>query len=391
MRVRSSNFLRRDLVVLPCLSLLTIVFLLIGSEATARYFFVSSEADSCEVSDARIGFTFKPNCTSQMKVAEGPWVTNQYNACGYRTRDACGRVPAGASRIALIGSSASEGLYVDYDHTFATRTAVELTQRCHRPVETQNLGRLICSPACAYHRVDEALALKPDVLVLAISPHDIETMSAEEVRDRDKPIPPTHPAELDAKKGADTKRLQKVLTGSRSVTAAEHFIFQDPATYLKMYLVYGDKADFLRQPFTAAWQRRFADFDLLLGEMAEKARAANVPFYLVEIPSLAQSSILAMQTPPAGQVSATALNRELAAIAARHGVQFVDVLETFRKTPGANKYFYMVDGHLNADGEALISGPLVEQLVAGKGTVFSGCDAPVETASNQAVVKARLR
>lgn len=390
MNVRDAKLPRRDLIMLPCLSLLTILLLLIGSEATARYLFVSSEADSCEVSDARIGFAFKPNCTSHLKVAEGPWVTNSYNDCGYRTREGCSTVPAGTSRIALIGSSASEGLYVDYDHTFATRTAVELTRRCHRPVETQNLGRLICSPACAFHRVDEALALKPDVLVLAISPHDIETMNAQEVRDRDKPIPPTHPAELDAKKGNDTKRLQKVLTGSRSVTAAEHFIFQDPATYLKMYLVYGDKADFLRPPFTAAWRRRFDDLDLLVGEMAAKARAAHVPFYLLEIPSLAQSSILAMQSPPSASVNAHALNQELAAIAARHGVEFVDVLDTFRKTPGANKDFYMVDGHLNAEGEALISGPLVESLIAGKESPFAGCDAS-DAEAPQAIAKVELK
>jgi hypothetical protein len=371
---------RRDLIILPCLSLLTVLMLLIGCEAAARFFFPLSEEDTCIVSDSNIGFRFRPNCTAHMKVAEGPWVTNQYNECGYRTHSSCAPPPAGTARIAVIGASASLGLFVNYDQTFATRTAVELTRRCHRPVEIQNLGRQICSPACVFHRMDEALALHPDVVVLSISPHDLETMAHQEVVDRYLPIAPTRPSLMDRNKGADAKRLQKLVTGSRSVIAVEHFLFQDPATYLKMYLVYGDKADFLRPPFTAAWQHRFADFDLILGEMAAKAHAANVPFVLVEIPSLAQISILSLHNPPAG-VDAYAINRELAAISARHGVQFVDVLDTFRNTPASNKDFYMVDGHLNADGEALISAPLADKLAESGIPVLSGCGTPLETAS----------
>jgi hypothetical protein len=371
---------RRDLIILPCLSLLTVLVLLVGCEVAARFFFPSSEEDTCIVADSNIGFRFRPNCTAHLKVAEGPWVTNQYNECGYRTHSSCAPPPAGTARIALIGASASLGLFVDYDQTFATRTGVELTQRCHRPVEVQNLGRQVCSPACVFHRMDEALALKPDVVVFSVSPHDLETMAHQEVVDRYLPIAPARPSQLDQKKGADAKSLQKLATGSRSVIAAEHFLFQDPATYLKMYLVYGDKADFLRHPFTDAWQHRFTDFDLILGEMAAKAHAANVPFVLVEIPSLAQISILSLHAPPPG-VDAYAFNSELEAISAHHGIEFVNVLDTFRNLPGSNKDFYMVDGHLNADGEALISAPLVDKLAESNIPALSSCVAPLETAS----------
>jgi hypothetical protein len=363
---------RRDLVLLPLISLLTIAFLFVASEATARYFFSASEKDVCEVDDAKIGFKFRPNCTSRMKTAEGPWVVNHYNECGYRTNESCGPKPAGSLRISLIGSSASEGLLVSYEDTFANRTARELTEVCGRPVEVQNLGRKMCSPACTFHRVDEALALKPDLLVMTVTPHDLETLLPSEVADRYKPIPPLHSGVAVEDKQSALKRAQVMLTGSRTVTAIEHYLFQDPSTYLKMYLVYGDKADFLRQPFSPEWQERLNNMDLLLGEMAQKARAANVPFVLIEMPSLAQASIVSLQNQPP-KVDAEALNRRLRQISEKYGVVFVDPLDEFKKTPGSNKMFYMVDGHIDGQGQALISAPLVEELTEGKSPVLAGC------------------
>jgi hypothetical protein len=113
--------------------------------------------------------------------------------------------------------------------------------------------------------------------------------------------------------------------------------------------------------------------------MAAKAHAANVPFYLVEVPSLAQASLLSLQIPPAN-VDAREFNRKLAQISEIHGVRFVDVLDNFQKTPGANTFYYMVDGHLDADGEALISRPLVDNLLA-TAPALTSCGAELETAS----------
>src|ERR1700728_1613113 len=72
-----SRLPRRDLVILPLLSILTIALLLVGSEVAARRFFPESlGGDPCRVADATIGFKYRPNCTSRVKSAEGPWVVN---------------------------------------------------------------------------------------------------------------------------------------------------------------------------------------------------------------------------------------------------------------------------------------------------------------------------
>jgi hypothetical protein len=369
---------RRDLVILPLLSILTIAFLLVGSELTARYFFPASETgDSCMMKDSTIGFRFRPNCTSRAKLAEGPWVTYQYNECGYRTRESCGPKPTGTTRIALIGSSTARGDSVVYDETFATRAATDLTRMCGHPVQVQNLGRGHCYLGCEFHRVDEALALKPDLVVMPVSPPELEQLDPSGIPDVDKPIAPNQASTVAPEDLGLLKRAHTFVNNSRAVTVVEHYLFQDPSTYLRIYLVYGDKADFLRSPLSPAWEERLQHFDLVLGEMAERTHAAHVPFVLIEMPSVAQASLLVLKDPPP-KVDPYLLNQRLEQISSRHGIQFVNVLDRFRRTPGSNKFFFMVDGHMNGEGQALVSGAFVDQLTQGPNSALSGCSEPQE-------------
>lgn len=363
---------RRDLIILPLLSVLTVLVLFVVSEVAARYFFFESTKDVCEVDDSHIGFRFRPNCSVRLKVAEGPWIVNQYNDCGLRTRQSCGPTPAGTTRLALLGSSASEGMHVAYDDTFAVRTERELTKACGRPVEIQNLGREACFPVCMSLRVDEALALKPTVVMTTVTPYDIEHVLPTDFENRNKPIVGREKDTTPEKAGA-LKKLQGLVTESRAVTAVEHFLFEDPATQLRMFLMYGDKANYLRPPFSAAWEKRLEVLDLLLGDMAQKVHAAHAAFVLIEIPGVAQAAAIALGNAAPPGVDPEALNHRLEQISAKHGIEFINVLDTFRKTPGSNRFFYLVDGHLNGEGQALISGPLVDGLVHGPAPVLSGC------------------
>ena len=361
---------RRDLIILPLLSLSTIVFLLVLSEVTARYFFPETGAKACEVDDATIGRRFRANCSARMKSAEGPWVVNNYNDCGYRTRQSCGPKAANTIRIALLGSSNSEGLFVAADKTFAERTAKELTTLCKRPVEVQNMGRETCGPVCSFHRIDEALALKPDVVVLAISPYDIEELDAENVSRRYEPIAP--PSSTVQPRTGIYYKLKSFVVNSRAATMAQHMLFEDPATYLRLYLPYGSHSGYLTSPLSAPWEAHLEAFDTLLGEEAQRFRSAKVPFVLVEVPNLAQASILSTHSPPPG-IDAYVFNQRLAEISASHGIQFVNVLDAFKQAPNSNKLFYVVDAHLNGEGQVLVSVPLVTRLTQGTIPILSTC------------------
>ena len=371
----------RDTYILPLLSLTTIMLLLIGSELAARHYFFGQEVDSCQVKDARLGSRFLPNCTSRTKTDEGPWVTNHYNECGYRTNESCGPKPLNTIRIALIGSSVAQGWSAPYEQTFPARAAAELTSRCRKPVEVQNLGRENCSVVCMFRRTDEALALKPDVLLLAISPFDIETTVPIDVQHRYEPLRPGPSIAEGRQNRMLIKRIEKIITGSRTIVAIEHFIFQDPSTYLKMYMAYGDKADFLRPPLTSLWEQRLSNVDLLIGEMAEKAHSEGVKMVVIEVPNLPQVSALALpKSTPA--IDPFLLNERLKIIASHHRVDFVDVLPTFMDTPGSNRLFYLTAGHLDGDGYALVSEVLVENLTKEETSALSSCSGNTRMSSD---------
>ena len=360
---------RRDIWLLPLISLLTIAVCLLGVNVIASRLFVSAPEGACPVSDAKIGWRYRPNCVMTEKNAEGPWVTAYYNACGYRSNEPCGPKPPGTTRIALLGSSTGEGAYIPYDRDFATRTASQLTRILQRPVEVQNLSRVACYPLCQYRLVDEALALKPDVLVMITDSFDMEHLNPEEMANRDEQAGPEAPfaevANGDAGSAASRtllKRLKWLASKGSFGFAAQHYLFQNTSLYAHIFLKYGDRADFLRVPFSPAWEKRFEAFEVLLDETNRKARAAHVPFVLLEQPSLAQAAVLKMQDRPPS-VDPYAFNTRLRQIAERHGVQFADPLDLFNQQPGIAKLYYIVDTHPDSAGHALLAEALVRQLL----------------------------
>jgi len=362
---------RRDWILLPMLSLLTVAVCLLAAEVMAKYFFASERRDTCLIDNSRMDSEHRPNCSTRMKTAEGPWITNQYNDCGYRTKESCGPKRLGSTRIALIGSSGSEGVYVEYDRTFAKRTASDLTRILGRPVEVQNLGRTACFPICVFQQTDKALALKPDLLIMAIDPYDIEHLDPTQMSSRYMPILPHHTTAAVEEKPSLLARMNSFAKSTIWMVAAQHFVFQNTATYARIYLQYGDHADYLRTGFSPAWERRFDAFEILLGEMADKSNAANVPFVLIEIPSLAQASLSREKNLPAG-VNPYAFNARLKQISSRQRIQFVDGLDALKGEQGANELFYVTDGHMNGEGHALISRALIEQLTKGQAAVLLG-------------------
>ena len=348
---------RRDLLILPLISICTIVLCLIAAESLAKHFFASQDLNTCMVSDPVHGAKFKPNCTVRMKAAEGPWVTSSYNDCGYRTKESCGPKPPGTTRIALLGSSSSEGFYNSYDQMFASLTAAELTNVLNRPVEVQNLGRAGCDPICALNRVDEALALKPDLVMLAMSNFDMQNMettgAALQNAKAIAPIAPTY-----------KEKVFTYLKEKKAVVAVTHFLTENNPAFARVrvrtYLTNGDLAGYLWKPFPATWNDRIQLLDGLLESAEAKCRDAHVPFVFIEIPTFQQVSLMGYDNLPAG-VDPYAFTHSLQQLASQHQMQFINTTDAFTKP---NDTFYVVDGHMNGNGNALVARVVVEHLLA---------------------------
>ena len=371
-RPEPARLSRCEVFVLPLLSVATALVMFVVAEVGARVAWPAQESDACSVGTAAEGLRLLPNCTSRTKIAEGLWTVNHYNGCGYRGDTPCGPKPAGSLRIVLLGSSVPEGMFIPYEQTLSVRVAKELQGVCNKRVDLQNLAFPQASPIFAYRRLSEALALKPDVVLFVLTPFDLEEqIDPEELQKRnDSSVRPARPAvRLTV---PPFKRLEKLVLQSRAVLIAQHYLFSDEDTFLRLYLVYGDKADFLRTPLSTAWQKRFADMDVLIADMAERTRAAGATLVVMPVPSRAEAALLSTSH-PRPHIDAAAFGRELEQLAAKHGTSSIDLMNTFKRIPKAEDLFYVVDGHLTPEGHKVIAHSIVESLVNGSIPAFAEC------------------
>lgn len=151
--VRSGALPGRDLILLPLISLLTIVFLVGAAELGARWAWPEEKADSCLAKHGELGYRARPNCVSRTKAAEGPWVENRYNDCGQLSARSCHAPANGALRIAAVGSSIGYTYLVPWKDSWQGLIAESLGKACGRPIDFQSFAGL--------YNMNEAAMLAP--------------------------------------------------------------------------------------------------------------------------------------------------------------------------------------------------------------------------------------
>jgi hypothetical protein len=174
----SSSIPRRDFIILPLISLLTVLLMTGVSEFVSRRIWVEKLSDSCIYQDPTRGEWRRPNCSTMMKNIEGPWIRYDTNDCGFRGTGACGIKPPGVLRVVIIGTSVAFGLYVPYEHYFANVAASQLRDLWGHPVEFQNMGDLgyDWSNEDIVQQQQQLLALKPDAVLYVLMPSDLNHM-----------------------------------------------------------------------------------------------------------------------------------------------------------------------------------------------------------------------
>jgi hypothetical protein len=164
------------------------------------------------------------------------------------------------------------------------------------------------------------------------------------------------------------------LKDSRALEMTQHYLFRAPSIYVPVYLRYGDRADFLRPPFTEKWRHRLQVLDRIVDGLAARAQQARVPFVLAFIPHEAEIALMAPgQNLPPG-IDPNALPAAIGAIAARHGVSFIDTSLGLRNDPAPEHFYYTVDGHLSGAGQPAVGAYIAQRLAADQGSAFSDCD-----------------
>ncbi len=343
----------RDYFLLPLIAFMTIVCLLGIGEIAARLVYRQTDGpDTCRY-DTSSGYRYRPFCTSRHKLWESPWITESYNACGYRSAEPCAPRPPGSLRVAVIGSSIARGAEVNYPDTFAARASAELSLRCGGLVDFQNLGTDSPDFSRLDQRVAEAVSLRPSAIVMMVTPYDLGHLAHQTGAGKLEPRP----------EQTNLRTLVRVVRESRIIEIMEADLYRDPVVQIRGFLLHGDDADYVHTPLNAVWRRRLLDFGDLLGRITAVSAPAHIPVLLFYVPIRAQVALAMQSINPPG-IHPFALASVLTKTATERGVEFFDTTPAFKSMRDFQNLFYVVDGHPRAEGHAAIANVVEQALLA---------------------------
>jgi hypothetical protein len=385
---KASSSRRKDLVLLPALSILTVCVLTVSAELLSRWLYPTAQVgfQNCFATNDPTGdAAVKPNSVCWEQTPESPSkVEYRFNRRGDRAGTELSPKPQGTYRIVLIGSSLTQGLFIPREKTFAALLPEKLSMETGRKVEVYNEARggkfrggPFPTQNSAQH-FDEVLAAQPDLILWVITPTDV--MNAGSKEKADSPLQegppsaagPAKPRSLWNKltasiaKGALGERLKARWEETRTSMALKHLLIasESQEEYIQSYLRNGDNASFLRTTPDAKWQTQLRYFNAEMGEIVGLAKNAGVPLAAVFVPNRAQAAMISMGDWPAGY-DPFKLEHEVRESVVRDGGQFLDILPDYRGIPSPERDFFPVDGHPDAEGQAIIFRFLAKELTSG--------------------------
>ncbi len=360
---------RRDLILIPLIAVVTALLMFAVAEAVARRFFAERQEGNCGRPDPILPYRYAPNCSFKNKAAEGPLVSYSFNECGYRTPETCGPRPTGHLRLVLLGASTAMGFKAPFEDSLAAQAGKLLTAACKRPVELQNFGVAGYKLIDQYVRMNEALALKPDLIVRVLTPYELVTVTSPGVdglaRSARAPDQEGGCATAPSRQRAVARYRDPVPTAA-PLSAAQYLLFQKRDPYIQLFLKHGDKADYLREPLPPAWVKRLSDVDVLVGghgQPCARARGAvRHRLHAAAHPGCAQRS---GGTAARNRPSVAGTGTAAACTCPRHCV--------CRRGRGLSRHpssseqlFFPVDGHMTAEGHHVGGSAMARGLVAAR-------------------------
>jgi hypothetical protein len=362
---------RPDFVLLPALAFLTVIACVTGAEFAAR---VVMPEQLVEVWAIKASLDYRPDCVSKMKAAEGDWATVRYNDCGLRSGQSCVKRPQ-ALRITTLGTSISRGYAVEYREMYAPEVENVLTGFCHRLVDIQNVsvawpnGPLDSAWRSIGERLELARALRPNLLVLFVSPWDLlkyyEAAPPRIFADQASRFGGTAGIGVFSLLSGIAHYLRELREQSRFVLAGRHFLYRNDEYFLEGYLSQGDASDYLRVPLSSAWQSRLAMFEKFVEPIGAAAAEMNVPLAVIFVPMEQQILLARASRKRDPSIEFGALQRQLASISEWHGWKFIDTSLAFAEAPPIGPFFYRVNGHPTGIGHSLIAKSLTSYLTTG--------------------------
>ena len=367
----------RDWILMPALSLATIVLTIAGCELLARETFSRSRTaiEGCmEQNDSTTGIRAIPKSVCVEKYPESDRVEYRFNGCGHRAGIECGPPAPGVFRIVVVGSSMAIGARVKAEQVFTASLESKLSRETDGNIEVYNAAVYREHPATLAMKFQGILALKPNVILWALTPIDIR--DAEEVVPvGGAPPPPTSFASFAWRSMKESfgsqsfsGALRTAFNLSRTATVVRHLLYLSRTLYLSSVLM-GDDAEigFLRRQKSSHWQASLKKLDVYAGMYQAQAEAAGVPLVTVLIPERGQAAMIAEGEWPT-EFDPYEIGNDVRGIVASRGGIYIDLLSDYRRIATPEDGFFPVDGHLNAQGHTTLASLLAEHLT-GEGLV----------------------
>ncbi len=336
---------------MPLVALATATAVLVPTELMLRMRYADQPVDRCldEASSPPHG---KAGCTSYVKAAEGPWVENRYNECGYRSAASCGLLPAWSRRVAVIGSSMGAGTFVPEPEAIPARLAADLGAACGQPVQSQTLaipdfpiGKIAAS-------AEEAMTLDPTAIVVTITSYDLAN------------TPGTGSAQAKPLIKSITDKVQATLKGFSTVYMAKEVFLSNEKAYLG-FIAAQDRSD---DQLASETKKGVAILAAQIDRMLEADRDRHIPIVLTFMPD--REEIGRVRLHPGHQDPAPAALRR---IAAERGIPYVDGLSSLPENVPTAALYYVANGHMNGIGDGYIARGLATGLIRSVPT-FEGCN-----------------
>jgi hypothetical protein len=370
---------RRDWILLPLLSLTTVVLLAGSMLLLARQRFPASDKtlfDCLVLNDPSTGERGIPNSKCSEKMGESQPIEYRFNGSGYRSDVEFRSKDPETYRIVMVGTSVALGMHVPREETFASLLPLELSRHTGRKVELHNEG-WGGTPHGVALRFNEVLADKPDMVLWILTYWDIANVSfvlpqpapALDRRGRLVRIWSslrrdfTTESVPDALHGILERSVEKL--SPSSVLMLRHYLYQSQSQYVNSYLIAGDdESGFLKTKPSAAWLSRLRQFNIYAADIEKRAHEAGVPLVAVLVPNRAQVAMISMGEWPTGY-DPYKLGDELRSAITSSGGTYLDILPAFRYIPNPEQNYFAVDGHPTANGHAILSSLLAKELVSG--------------------------
>lgn len=390
--VKEPTLRRRDWVLLPAVSLLTICLLAISAELLSRWLYPVTQIgfQNCfAMNDPTGDAAATPNSACWEQTPESTLrVEYRFNHRGHRAGAELSAKPTGTYRIVLIGSSITQGLFVPREKTFAALLPGKLSTETGRKIEVYNeatggkfRGGPFPTQNSAQH-FDEVLTAQPDMILWVITPTDVMNAGSKGRADspqsgalQEDPRSTTGSSKsrglwssivASIVNGTFGERLKSRWEETRTSIVLKHLLIASESQdeYIKSYLRNGDDADFLKTKIDAKWQMQLQYFDGEVAEITGLARNAGVPLVAVFVPNRPQAAMISKGDWPDGY-DPFKLKDEVRDNVASNGGQFIDILPDYRSIASPERDYFPVDGHPDADGHAIICRFLAKELTSG--------------------------